>query len=468
MLRLFNTLTRKTEEFIPLNPPKVGMYTCGPTVHDYTHIGNLRTFLLADSLYRILKANGFEVKHVQNITDIDDKIIDRARERDISIKELADEYTKLFLEDVSKLNIISPDVQPKATEHVGKMIKYIEELLKKGLAYVEKDGSVYFDISQFPNYGKLSALEGQTLKVGARISADEYSKDDVQDFALWKSVGPDEMGFDSPWGKGRPGWHIECSIMSQEYLGDTFDIHVGGVDLIFPHHENEIAQSEGKTGKQFVKYFVHGEHLMVDGKKMAKSENNFYTLAELAEKGFDPLAFRYLVLTAHYRDKLNFTWESLQAAQNALNSLREMVRDWDSSVISNKVRDLNSNQEISRSARNDKKGYKVRFMDAINNDLNTPQALAILWEMVKSDYPTSAKAESLLKFDAVLGLSLDQYLGKPLEVSQEVMELVEKREKIRKDGDFEKSDEIRKQIKNLGYIVEDTSSGPKVKQLQNH
>lgn len=451
MLKLFNTLSRKIEEFKPISPPKVGMYTCGPTVYDYMHIGNLRTFILADILYRVLKANEYEVKHVQNITDIDDKIIVRAKERNISIKELADEFTKYFLEDIKNLNIISPNVQPKATEHVEKMVKFIEELIKKGLAYTEKDGSVYFDISKFPSYGKLSGLQGETLRTGTRILSDTYEKENVQDFALWKAVGADEVGWDSPWGKGRPGWHIECSVMSEEYLGGgeqsrTIDIHVGGVDLMFPHHENEIAQCEGKSGKPFVKYFIHGEHLLVDGQKMSKSLNNFFRLKDLEDKKLDPLAFRYLVLTAHYRDKINFTWESLQAAQNALNNLREIIRDW---------------SHFAEASWDD--NYYHKFMDAINNDLNMPQAIAVLWEVVKSNEPTENKAASLLKMDQILGLNLEDYLGKPLEISKEIMELVEKRETARKSRDFKKSDEIRKEIKKLGYEIEDTPNGPKIK-----
>lgn len=444
MLKLFNTLTKRKEEFTPLNPPKVGMYTCGPTVYDHMHIGNLRTFILSDILRRTMEVSGFEVRAVQNITDIDDKIIQRAKEKNVSIQELADEYTKYFLEDTLKLNIKSPTIQPKATEHIGQMIKYIEELIKKGLAYVEEDGSVYFDISKFPGYGKLSGLESRTLKTGTRVLSDEYSKDDVQDFALWKAAGPDEVSWDSPWGKGRPGWHIECSVMSQQYLGDTFDIHVGGIDLLFPHHENEIAQSEGKTGKTFVGYFVHAEHLLVDGKKMSKSLNNFYKLSELVERGIDPLAYRYLVLTADYKDRLNFTWESLGAAQNALNNLKNEIRAWE------QPKD-NTSQ------------FWQEFIEAARNDLNMPQALSFLHQMVSSDIETSQKSRDLLEMDKILGLGLDEYLGKPLEVPGEVQELLEKREDARKSGDFEKSDEIRKQIKDLGFEVEDTPTGPKVR-----
>lgn len=450
MLKIFNTLSRKIEEFKPINPPQVDMYTCGPTVYDFMHIGNLRTFVFSDLLRRVLQMNGYEVTAVQNITDIDDKIIKRAKEKGISIKDLADEYTKYFLEDIYKLNIIPANVLPKATEHIGGMIKYTEKLIENGLAYVEKDGSVYFDISKFPSYGKLSQIEKRELKTGTRILSDEYTKDNVQDFALWKSTkgspstSSGSTRWESPWGWGRPGWHIECSVMSQEYLGDTLDIHAGGIDLIFPHHENEIAQSEGKTGKKFVNYFIHGEHILVNGQKMSKSLKNFYTLKDLEEKNFDPLSLRYLFLTAHYRDKLNFTWKSLEASQNALNNLREIIRDWDEPKIGCAE-------------------FEQRFLDGVNNDLNIPQALAVLWEMVKSDYPTSAKAESILKMDKVLGLGLEDYLGKPIEVPENVMKLVEQREQVRKAGDFKKADQMRKEIKNMGFEVEDTPNGPKMK-----
>ncbi|MBU1031416.1 class I tRNA ligase family protein, partial [Patescibacteria group bacterium] len=322
--------------------------------------------------------------------------------------------------------------------------KFIEELIKKGLAYVEKDGSVYFDISKSPNYGKLSGLESRTLKSGTRVLADEYSKDDVQDFALWKSTAPDEVGYSSPWGRGRPGWHIECSEMSQQYLGETLDIHAGGIDLLFPHHENEIAQSEGRTGKKFANFFAEGEHLLVNGQKMAKSLGNFFTLEDIEEKDFDPLALRYLFLTAHYRDKINFTWASLQSAQNALDNLRDIVRDWE--------------EPVTGCAE-----FEKKFMDAVNNDLNMPQALAILWDLVKSGSPTSAKAKTILEMDKILGLKLDEYLGKKLEIPEKVQKLINQREQMRKSGDFKKSDELRKQIKKLGYEIEDTPKGSKIK-----
>jgi cysteinyl-tRNA synthetase len=441
-MKIFNTLSKKVEDFTPINPDQVGMYTCGPTVYGPQHIGNFRSMLLSDILYRTLKLNGYSVKTVRNITDIDDKIIKNAAEKNLPIEEFTKEFTETFFQDLDKLNIIPVDIDSKATEHIEKMVKYIEVLIEKGFAYVEEDGSVYFAISKFPDYGKLSGLDKRELKTGTRILSDEYTKDNVQDFALWKSVKPDEVGYDSPWGKGRPGWHIECSVMSQEYLGNTFDLHLGGIDLIFPHHENEIAQAEAKTGQKFVNYFVHGEFVDINNEKMAKSVGNTFTIKDLEEKGFEPMAYRYLILTAHYRSKLNFTWESLQSAQNALNNLRSEVRD------------LEKDGEILE-------GYKNKFLEALNNDLNTPQALAVMWELVKSD--EKDKGATILWMDQVLGLGLDQVIGHPVEIPEEVWTLVNQREEARKSGDYQKSDQLRDQVKELGFEIEDSSTGPKLK-----
>lgn len=450
MIRLFNTLTRKSEEFVPLNPSKVGMYTCGPTVYNFQHIGNFRTMIFADVLSRMFEANGYEVTTVRNITDIDDKIIRGAKEHNLPIEEFSKEYEKAFFEDLSRLNVLPVTHSPHATGYVKEMIKYIEDLIEKGLAYTEDDGSVYFDISEFPGYGKLSGIEKRELKTGTRILSDEYTKDDVQDFALWKSVDAGESGgYDSPWGLGRPGWHIECSVMSQTLLGDTLDIHTGGIDLLFPHHENEIAQSEGKTGKPFVKFFIHGEHILVENEKMSKSKGNFYLLKDLEERKFDPLAFRYLVLTAHYRDKLNFTWESLQASQNALNNLRDEVREW------GVAEDQTEPEESEK--------YFTRFLSTVSDDLATPKAMAVLWELVKSDLPPEEKARIILKMDRVLGLNLADFVGKKIEIPEDVSALVEARENARKQKDFSKSDELRKEIHLKGFDVEDTAEGPRVR-----
>ncbi len=448
-MRIYNTLSKQIEDFQPNNPPAVTMYTCGPTVYDHMHIGNLRTFLFSDILQRTLEYNGFKVKSVENITDIDDKIIKKAKEKELTISQISEEYTKYFFEDIQKLNIRKTSFQPKATEYVKKMIEYVQDLVRKGFAYVEEDGSVYFDISKFPNYGKLSGVEKRELKTGTRVLSDEYSKEDIQDFALWKSVGEEEVGFDSPWGKGRPGWHIECSVMSQSILGNKIDLHLGGIDLIFPHHENEIAQSEAKTGESpFVKYWVHGAHILVNGKKMSKSLHNFFTLSELEKQEFEPLALRYLYLQTHYRQETNFTFEGLEGAQNALNNLREELSTWDK-------------PEIGCAE------FEERFLDAINDDLNTAKALAVVWELVKSDYPTSAKAESLFKFDKILGLNLAEVKKKTAigEVSEEVLMLVKERESLRKEKRYHMADQLRHKIKKLGYDLEDKNGKTKLKPL---
>lgn len=445
-MKIYNTLTRMVEEFQPISPPNVGMYTCGPTVYNYQHIGNFRTMTFSDILRRTLIFNGYKLKSVMNITDIDDKTIKGASDNNVSLGEFTSKYTQIFFDDLKKLNIQPVDVVTKATDYVDQMVGYIEELVKNGSAYVEKDGSVYFDISKFKDYGKLSGVENRELQTGTRVLSDEYTKDNVQDFALWKSVKQDEVGYDSPWGKGRPGWHIECSVMSQKNLGDTFDIHTGGVDLLFPHHENEIAQSQAKTGKKFVNYFVHAEFLLVDGKKMSKSLNNFYTVKDIEEKGFDPMALRYLYLTAHYRKQLNFTWESLSGAQTTLNRLRSIV----AGLRDEKERNVLSEEKLSKVEE-----YRNKFDAAMNDDLNTPEALAVLWEAVKSNIPGTDKLDLLLSFDEILGLGLSQVDGSNKQIPNEVKELVEKREKLRLEGKFEEADKIRKEIEELGFPVQD-------------
>lgn len=457
MLKLYNTLSRKIENFEPINPPHVGMYSCGPTVYDYTHIGHLRKYVGDDILRRILESNGYEVKHVMNITDVghlvsdenagEDKMEKGARESGRSVWEAAKFFEDYFWKSVDTVNTKRPNIVAKATEHIKEQIKLIHRLEKNGFIYITEH-AIYFDISKFPNYTKLSGQKLEEKEIGTRedVFIDKQKKN-PQDFALWFfTVGhfkDHTMKWPSSWGEGFPGWHIECSAMSMEYLGDSFDIHTGGIDHIPVHHTNEIAQSEGASGKPFVKYWVHHNFLIVDGEKMSKSKKNFYRIDEIVEKGFAPLALRYLFLTAHYRDKLNFTWKSLEAAQNALYNLREIIRDWDEPKIGCAE-------------------FEQRFMDAVNNDLNTPQTLAVMWDMVKSDYPASAKAESLLKMDQVLGLKLDEYLGKKVEVPEQVQKLVNQREQARKSGDFKKSDKLRKEIKKLGYEIEDTQKGPRV------
>lgn len=458
MVRLYNTLSRKVEDFTPLHPPKVGMYTCGPTVYDYQHIGNYRRYIGDDLLRKTLQANNFEVKQVMNITDVghlvsdedlgDDKLEKGARERGMSVWDTAKFFEEDFWDSMDKLGVLLPNVIAKATDHIKEQVRLIQKLEENGFTY-QTEEAIYFDISKFPDYTKLTGqkLEEKVVGVREEVVVDS-KKHHPQDFALWFfTVGRHKdhtMRWSSPWGEGFPGWHIECSAMSMEYLGNTLDIHTGGVDHIGVHHTNEIAQSEAATGEPFVKFWVHHEFLLVDGQKMSKSLKNTYTLKDLEERGFEPLAFRYLSQTAHYRDKLNFTWESLQGAQNTLNNLREQIRSWE---VAGEV----------------DSGYYQKFLEAANNDLNIPQAVAVMWDMVRSDTTTSSKSATLLKMDEILGLNLAEYIGKKLEVPEEVEKLVNEREQARKSGNFEESDRLRKEIKRSGFEIEDTPEGSRLK-----
>ena len=440
-MQLFNYLTRKVEPFDKRQEEEVGLYTCGPTVYDYVHIGNWRTFVFEDVLKRVLKFNNYKVKHVMNITDIEDKIFKKAQEEKVSIEQITKKYEKFFFDDLEKLNIQKADIYPRATDNINSMIQIIGVLLKKGFAYKGDDG-VYLSVEKFTPYGRLSGLDKKNLKKGARVNDDEYDKESWADFVLWKKSKLGEPEFDAPFGKGRPGWHIECSAMSMKFLGETFDIHTGGVDLLFPHHENEIAQSEAATGKNFVRFWLEGEHLLIDGQKMAKSLKNIFTLEDIVKRGFDPLSLRYLFLTAHYRSKLNFTWKSLEAAQNALSNLRDEIPTWDEPKIGCAE-------------------FEADFKEAINNDLDMPQALSVMWKMVKSDYPTSAKHQSVLAMNHVLGLGLENL--EKAQLPKEAKELIEKREELRKEGKFDESDKLRKQLLEMGIEVEDTPDGPEWK-----
>ncbi|MFA7244417.1 MAG: cysteine--tRNA ligase [Patescibacteria group bacterium] len=457
-MKLFNTLSRKIEEFEPINDKKVGLYTCGPTVYDYAHIGNLRTYIFEDVLKRVLSFVDYEVNHIMNITDVDDKTIKNSGGKKDELKKLGRKYEELFFYDLSKLNIEKPDTVTRATEYIPQMVKFISELLEKGFAYKADDGSIYFSISKFTDYGKLSHLDKEGLRAGARVKQDEYDKENPADFVLWKAwdKADGEIFWDpSTWlgagtelGKGRPGWHIECSAMSQDRLGDTLDIHAGAVDLIFPHHENEIAQSEARTGKPFANFWVHGEHLLVDGKKMSKSLNNFYKLADIEERGFDPLDFRYLCLSAHYRSKINFTWEALAAAKNSRERLLNIIRG-----ISN------FQFPISNQIQNSK--YLNGFKEKIANDLNMPEALAVVWEMIRNvSLEAGEKYLTLLEMDKILGLNLGEKAE--IDIPEEVKNLVREREKARAEKDWAKSDDLRDEIDKLGYKVEDTAGGSKV------
>jgi cysteinyl-tRNA synthetase len=462
---LTNTLSRKKEKFKPISSGKVGIYTCGPTVYSHIHIGNLRSYLMADILRRVLAYNGYKVKHVKNITDVGhlrtdtegteayDPIISEALKQGKTPKEIAEEYTKTFLEDEKKLNILPADTFPKATDHIKEMIDLTKELLDKGFAY-EADGNIYFNVKKFKKYGQLS---GNTLDKmdklleAVRVSSESDKKDSV-DFALWKKADAEHiLQWDSPWGKGYPGWHIECSAMSMEHLGKMFDIHTGGEDNIFPHHENEIAQSESAAGKPFVNFWLHGGWLLVDSKKMARREGTVYTISDIIKKGFNPVSFRYLALTTHYRSRLNFTWNSLKSAETALKNLYREVSGYG----------LESEPKVGCAE------YEQNFLKAINDDLDTPKALSVVWDLVDSDYPASAKLKTLFKFDEVLGLDLAKVGKEAKKVPKEVGELLKKREEARKQDDFALSDKIRGEINSKGYEVVDTSKGQKLKRIIN-
>jgi len=457
---LFNTLTRRKEEFIPLLPGKVKIYTCGPTVYDYAHIGNFRAFLFEDLFKRWLEYRGFKVTHVMNLTDVDDKTIKGSQAKGIPLREFTDFYGKAFFEDIANLNIKLADVYPRATDHVPEMVALIKALQAKGVAYRGEDGSIYFSVCKFPDYGKLSHLKVDELKVGARVSQDEYAKEEAQDFALWKAWTPEdgEVYWETELGKGRPGWHIECSAMSTKYLGETFDIHCGGVDNMFPHHENEIAQSEAATGKKFVNYWMHNEHLQVEGKKMSKRFGNFYTLRDLVAKGYDPIAIRYLLMSTHYRQQFNFTFEGLEAAKSAVERLRNFVR---------RLHETEGKESDGKVATHITK-LEACFGSSMDDDLNIAIALSSLFDFVReinilldsnmvSKEEATAVSGVMMHLDEVLGV-----IGK-VEVAEalptDIDSLVQKREAARKAKNWKEADAIRAQLKSMGIVLEDTTQG---------
>ncbi len=463
----YNFLTRRKERFKPIKSGRVGLYTCGPTVYDYVHIGNLRTYVFEDILRRALEFSGYKVKQVTNLTDIDDKIIKRANEEKTDYKSIGSKYSKLFFDDLKKLNIKKADVYPKATDYIGEMLKLVGKLDKKGYAYKGEDGSIYYRISQFKNYGKLSKLKKREIKIGAMTSSDEYKKEEAQDFVLWKAKKPKEPFWPSVYGDGRPGWHIECSAMSMKNLGEQFDIHAGAVDLVFPHHENEIAQSEGATGKKFVNFFLEGEHLLINGQKMSKSLHNIYRLADLEKRGLDPLAFRYLILSTHYRAKLNFTWESVNAAQNALRNLHlSVLRVAAETGLKKENHPENKADRVRRSVSYGESGkiaYKAGelFKKAIDDDLGTPAALSMAWEVINNGkISPKDKMKMILKFDEVLGLGLGGIIKEYGKTPVKIKQLIDEREKSRANKQFIQADSLRKKIEQLGYTVEDTAQGP--------
>jgi cysteinyl-tRNA synthetase len=448
-LNLYNTLTKKIEPFTSLDGLNVGMYTCGPTVYDYAHIGNFRAYISADTAKRALGYAGFEVNHVMNLTDVDDKTIRDSKANGKTLEEFTTFYAEEFKKDLLSLNIIPPGRYTRAVEHIPEMVALIETLLEKGFAYTTEDGSVYFDLSKDADYGQLSTIvKNQQLENAAgRIKKDEYEKDNANDFALWKAW--DESDGDVFWetslGKGRPGWHTECSAMSMKYLGESFDIHTGGIDNIFPHHENEIAQSECATGKKFVRYWLHNEWVLVEGKKMSKSAGNFVTLQTIEERNITIAAFRLLALTTHYRTPFNFTWEALLAAEKTLDRVKAAV-----------AQGLASEDESTID-----QTYKARFTDAVDDDLNMPLALGVLHQMLQDkELSPSTKTATALDFDRVLGLDLGEIIL--VEIPAEITLLAQQREEARASKDWARSDELRAEIEDAGYLVKDTENGPLV------
>ncbi len=445
-LKLYNTLTRKKEIFKPIKKNFVGIYVCGPTIYNYVHIGNLRAYTFSDILRRYLKYSRYKIKEVMNLTDVDDKTIKGSQKERVKLKEFTKKYEKSFLEDIKAMNIEMPEVMPRATEHIKEMVAIVKKLLDKGIAYKTQDG-IYFSINKFKDYGKLSRIKKKALKAGAskRILKDEYDKKNINDFALWKFYTPEDgdVFWETEIGKGRPGWHIECSAMSMKYLGESFDIHTGGEDLIFPHHENEIAQSESATGKKFVKYWMHNGWLLVDNKKMSKSLGNFYNLRDIIKKNYSPLDFRYFYLTKIYRQRFNFTWRGLEASKKAYSRLK------------NKISEIKDDKKTN-------KEYLRKFEKAMNDDLNTPKALQILWKLVR-DEKAEGKIQTIKKMDEVLGLNLLK--KEKIKLPKKIEELVEKREKYRREKNWKKADELREEIRKHGYGVEDTKEGSKIRKL---
>jgi len=461
-IRLYNTLTREKEDFIPIKEEHVGIYTCGPTVYWYAHIGNLRTYIFEDILKRMFLYNDFKVRHVMNITDVghltsdaddgEDKMLKGAKREGKTVWEIAKFYEDAFFADTKKLNIIDPDVKCRATDHIKEMIHLIERLEKNHMTYVA-DGNVYYDIKKFKSYGKLANLNLDDLKAGARIEVDQ-NKHNPHDFVLWftKSKFTDqEMKWKSPWGIGYPGWHIECSAMSMKYLGEHFDIHCGGIDHIPVHHTNEIAQSEGATGHKWVNYWMHGEFLVMDKGKMSKSSGEILTMSVLEKNGYSPLDYRYLCLNTHYKTPLTFSYESLDAARNAFNTLKAKVLE-----LKNDASKIEHEIDMDRCRR--------EFLEAINDDLNMPKALAVMWSIFKNkELNDKERYTVLIDFDRVLGLDLEHVKEEKVDVPDDVMKLVQEREHARNNKDWKKSDELRDLIFGKGFLIDDTKDGTKVR-----
>jgi len=453
-LRLYDTYTRSIREFEPLKPDEVGLYTCGPTVYNYAHIGNLRTYLFEDVLRRVLEFNGYRVKHVMNITDVGHLVSDAdtgedrmelgAQRTGMTAWEIAEMYTQAFREDMARLNIQEPTIWCQATAHIQEQIALVQCIEAHGFTYRTADG-IYFDTSKLPDYGHLGRLDIAGLQAGSRVELGE--KRNITDFALWKFSPPNQkrqMEWDSPWGKGFPGWHIECSAMSAKYLGPFFDIHCGGEDHIPVHHTNEIAQTEACYGTRLANFWLHGYFLQINAARMGKSVGNFLIVQTLIDEGYDPLAYRFMCLGAHYRARLNFTWEALDAASTALNRLRAACHGW------------SAPGEVDPD-------FLADFTREINDDLNMPRALALVWELVKSPLPDAVKKATLLKYDEVLGLRLAEWEPAEVSIPAEILSLAQQREAARAARRWQAADALREQIKAAGYTVEDTPQGPRLR-----
>ncbi|OOM11213.1 cysteine--tRNA ligase [Clostridium saccharobutylicum] len=465
-MKIYNTLTRKKEEFVPIVPGEVKMYVCGPTVYNFFHIGNGRTFIIFDTIRRYLEYRGYKVTFIQNFTDIDDKMINKANSEGITVKELGDKYIKEYYQDADALQIERATVNPRATEYIGDIIKFVDDLIKAGFAY-EVDGDVYFSTKKFKTYGKLAGQNLEDLQAGARINIDER-KNDPMDFAVWKAQKPGEPAWESPWGLGRPGWHIECSCMAKKILGDTIDIHAGGMDLKFPHHENEIAQSEAITGKPFANYWMHAAFVNVDNKKMSKSLNNFFTAREILEE-YNSDAIRFLMLSGHYRIQINFTKELLDSAKASIERLYNCINNLENLISEVKIKDISEDEKLYLKSL-DK--YRDKFIEKMDDDFNTADAISVLFDLTKDINnninidSSKGLCEGAVELIRELGMSLgilQKHQEKNLET--EIQELIDKRQQARKDRDFALADKIRDDLKARNIILEDTPQGVRWKKV---
>ena len=466
MIKVYNTLNKKKEEFIPLTPGEVKMYVCGPTVYNFFHIGNGRTFIVFDTIRRYFEYRGFKVDFVQNFTDIDDKMIKKANEEGTTVKKIGDTYIKEYYQDADALNIERATVNPRATEFIGEIIKFVKGLVDKGYAY-EVDGDVYFSTKKFEGYGKLSGQNIEDLQSGARISVDERKKDPM-DFAIWKAQKPGEPAWNSPWGMGRPGWHIECSCMAKKLLGETIDIHAGGSDLKFPHHENEIAQSEALTGEPFARYWLHSAFVNVNNEKMSKSLNNFFTAREILER-YDADVIRFLMLSAHYRQQLNFSEDLLESAKASVERIYNAIGNLENLIDEVSREEMNEEEKAYLESLNK---YKEKYIEKMDDDFNTADAITAIFDLIK-DTNTNITIDSSKEL-AQKALELIRELGAPLgmfqkstkgNIEEEIEALIAKRQQARKDRDFALADKIRDELKDRGIVVEDTPQGVRWKMI---